>query len=53
MLTALRLSVELIDNITRSIAIYSDTYKFFAYPHNILEEFTVDSKVMVTSHPEP
>jgi len=41
-----------IDNITRPIVIYNDTYKFAAYSYNILQEFAVDNKVMVTSHPE-
>jgi len=30
----------------------NDTYKFAAYLYSILQEFTVDSKVMVTNHPE-
>ena len=51
-LTALYLYVAHIDNITRLIAICNDTNKFAIYPHNILQKFTVDSKVMVLSHPE-
>ena len=47
--TALHLHVEQINNITRPIAIYNDTCKFVAYPYNILQEFTVDSKVSYES----
>jgi len=50
--TALHLPVAHIDNITRQIAICNDTYKFVVYLYSILQEFTVDNKVMVTSHPE-
>jgi len=50
--TALHLPIAHIDNIIRLIAIYNDIYKFAAYPHNILQEFAVDSKLMVLSHPE-
>jgi len=38
--------------ISLDIVIYNDTYKFIAYPYNILQEFTVNNKVMLTSHPE-
>ena len=41
-----------IDDITRSVAICNDTYIFVAYPYSIKEEFTVDNKVMITSHHE-
>jgi len=50
--TALHLSVALIDNITRPITIFNDTYKFVAYPYSIWQKFAVDNEVMVTSHPE-
>jgi len=50
--TALHLLVAYIDDITMPIAIYNDTYKYAAYSYSILQEFTVDSKVMVLSHPE-
>ena len=50
--TTLFLIVAHIDDITRLIAICNDTYKFVAYPYSILQEFAVDNKVMVTSHPE-
>ena len=50
--TALHLPVAHIDDIIRPIAICNDTYKFNAHPYNILQEFTVGSKVMITSHPE-
>ena len=50
--TALRLHVAHIDDITRPIAICNNTYKFDAYPYSILQEFAVDNKVMVTSHPK-
>jgi len=49
---ALHLHVAYIDNITTLIAICNDTYKFVAYSYNILQEFAVDSKVMVSSYPE-
>jgi len=48
--TALHFPVTHIDDITRSIAIYNDTYKFAAYLYSILQKFTVDNKVMITSH---
>ena len=38
--------------ITRPIAICDDTYKFVAYSYNILQEYAIDNKVMVTSHLE-
>ena len=41
-----------IDDITRPIAICNDTYKFVAYSYSVLQEFTVDNKVMITSYPE-
>jgi len=50
--TALHLHVAQIDEITRSIETCNDTYKFVAYLYSILQEFAVDSKVMVTNHPE-
>jgi len=50
--TAIYLPVAYIDDITSPIAIYNDTYKFAAYSYSILQEFTVDSKLMVMSHPE-
>jgi len=50
--TALHLPVTHIDDITRPIAIYNDTYKFIACPYSILSKFAVDNKVTVTSHPK-
>ena len=50
--TALHLLVAHIDDITRPIAICNDTYKFAANLYTILQEFVVDNKVIVTSHPE-
>ena len=47
--TALNLPVAHIDDITKLIAICNNTYKFAAYPYSILQEFTVDNRVMVTS----
>ena len=41
-----------IDDITMPILICNDTYKFVVCPYSILQEFAVDNKVMVTSHPE-
>ena len=40
--TALHLPVAYIDDVTRPIAIYNDTYKFVAYPYGILQEFARD-----------
>jgi len=40
------------DNLTRQIAICNDSYKFTAFLYNILQEFTIDNKVIVTSHSE-
>ena len=40
----LLLLVAYTDDITRSIAICNDTYKFAAYPYNTLQEFVVDNK---------
>ena len=51
-LIVLHLPVAHIDDITRSIAICNDAYKFAANSYNILQEFAVDNKVMITSHPE-
>ena len=48
--TALHLSAAYIDNITRPITICNDINKFAAYPYSILQKFTVDNKVMITSH---
>jgi len=42
--TALYLPVAHIDDITRSIAIYNDAYKFTANPYNILQEYIVDKR---------
>jgi len=50
--TTLLLHVAYIDDITRSIAICNDTYKFATYPYSTLQEFTVDNKVIVTSRCE-
>jgi len=49
---ALHLPIAHIDDITRSITICNDAYKFTANPSNILQEFVVDNKAMTTSHPE-
>ena len=50
--TVLHFPVAHIDDITSPIAICNDAYKFVANLYSILQEFAVDSKVMVTSHPE-
>jgi len=50
--TALHLAFAHIDDITKPITIYNDIYKFAAYPYSTLQEFAVDNKVTVTSHPE-
>ena len=52
MSTVLYSHVACIDDITRPIAICNDTYKFAVYSYSILQEFTVDSKVMVTDRSE-
>jgi len=49
---ALHLLVAHIDDITRSIIICNDNYKFAANIYSILQEFAFDNKVIVTSHPE-
>jgi len=50
--TALHLPIAQIDDTTRPIVICNDTHKFVTYTYSTLQEFTVDNKVMVTSHPE-
>ena len=39
-------------DITRQLANCDKNYKFSLYPYSMLQEFAVDSKVIVTSHPE-
>jgi len=46
--TALHVPIAYNDDLTRPIAICNVTYKFVTYPYNILQEFAVDNKVMVT-----
>jgi len=48
----LHLHVAHIDDITRSITICNDAYKFGANPYSILQEFAVDNKATVTIHCE-
>ena len=50
--TALYLVIAHIDDITWLIVICNDAYKFIAYPYSILQDFAVNNKVIVTSHPE-
>ena len=50
--TPLHLHIAHDDNLTRQIAICNDNYKFATYPYNILQEFAVDNRVIVTSHSE-
>jgi len=38
------------DDITRQLANCSDNYKFFVCSYSLLQEFAVDSEVIVTSH---
>ena len=40
------------DDITRELANDNDKYKFSACPYSILQEFTLEIDVMLTSHPE-
>ena len=49
-LIALHLPIAHDDDITRQLANCDEKYKFFVYPYSILQEFTVDSEVIVTSH---
>ena len=50
--TVLHLSVAHEDDITRQLANHDGNYKFSIYLYSMLQEFTVDSEVIVTSHPE-
>ena len=50
--TVLHLPVVYHYNLTKQIAICNNNYKFAAYSYSILQEFVVDSKVMVTNHTE-
>jgi len=50
--TVLHLLIARDDNITRHIAVYNDNYKFTAYSYSILQKFTIDNNVIVTSHSE-
>jgi len=49
---ALYLPIAHDDDITRYLANCDENYKFAAYSYSILQEFTVDNKVIVTSHSE-
>jgi len=49
--TALHLPFAYNDS-TRQLANCNDNYKFFAYPYSILQKFTIDSEVIVTSYHE-
>jgi len=40
------------DTPTRQLANCDENYKFSVYPYNMLQEFAVDSEVIVTSHPK-
>jgi len=51
-LIALYLLVAHIDDITKSIAIYNDAYKFTANSYSILQKFATDNKAMFMNHPE-
>ena len=50
---ALHLPVAHIDDITRLIAICNKPYKFAAYPYSILQEFTVDNRVIAYEWDSP
>ena len=39
-------------DITRQLANCNNNYKFSACPYSVLQEFAVDSEVIVTSHSE-
>jgi len=49
--TALHLLVAY-DDITRQLANCDENYNFSVYPYSMLQEFVVDSEVIITSHPE-
>ena len=49
---ALHLPIARDDDITRQLVICNNNYNFYVYPYSILQKFTVDSKVIVTSHPK-
>ena len=40
------------DDITRQLVNCDENFKFFVYPYSMLQEFAVDSEMIVTSHPE-
>ena len=40
------------NDITRQLANCDENYKFSVYPYSVLQEFAVDSEVIVASHPE-
>ena len=50
--TALHLPDAYKDDITGQLANCDDKYKFSVYPYSMLQEFAVDSEVIVTSQPE-
>jgi len=49
--TALHLSV-VYEDTTKQLANDNDNYKFFACPYSVLQEFTIEIEVVVTSDPE-
>jgi len=49
---ALHLSATYDNDITKPIVIYNENYKFATYLYNILKKFTLDNKIIVTSHSE-
>jgi len=40
------------DNITRQLANCNDNYNFYVCPYSVLQEFAIDSEVIVTSYSE-
>jgi len=40
------------DDFNRHLTNCDKNYKFSVYPYNMLQEFIIDSEVIVTSHPE-
>ena len=50
--TALHLHVAHDNDFTTKLVNCNENYKLYAYPYSKLQEFAVDSEVIVTSHPK-
>ena len=51
-LTTLHLLIAHDDDIARQLVNCDDKYKFSVYPYSMLQKFTIDSELIITSHPE-